>query len=250
MTDSKYIMKKLVMLTAYDYITSRIIDTVGIDYILVGDSLAMTTLGYKDTKSITITEMISHTKAVKRGVKNTLIIADMPINTYFTAKQALINAKKFINAGADMVKIEGYKPEIIKEFVKNKISVVAHLGLLPQTAEKYSVAGRDQHEAEKILSNAINLDKLGIKLLVLECIPSVLAQKISSAIETPTIGIGAGINCDGQVLVLADILGLTDKKLKMSKQYVNVASIIKQAVNTFKKEVEEGKFPGEENSFK
>lgn len=242
-------MKKLVMLTAYDFPTAKIIDSVGIDYILVGDSLAMTTLGHKNTKSITMDQMLNHTSAVCRGVQNTPVIADMPINSYDEPKQALENAQKFLTAGAEMVKIEGYKPEIVSTLRKNKTKVVGHLGLLPQTAEKYRVMGKEKKEADNIYFDSINLDKLGIELLILECVPVSLAKKITDKIKTPTIGIGAGKYCDGQVLVLADILGLTDKKLKMAKQYADVKLEITKAVKAFKNEVQQGIFPGKENSF-
>jgi len=244
------VKKKLVMLTAYDYPTAKIIDEVGIDYILVGDSLAMVVLGHKDTKSVTMAEMIHHTKAVARGVKNTLVIGDMPIHTYDTPKTAIKNAKLFLKAGAHMVKIEGYKPEIIKALRKENIRVVGHLGLLPQTARQYKVQGKDEKEAQKILYDAINIDKLGIELLILECVPTALAKKITSSIKTPTIGIGAGPYCSGQVLVLHDIIGLSGFEGKMVKRYGNVKEEIRRAVSSFKKEVILARFPGSKHSFK
>lgn len=237
------------MLTAWDYPTAKILDEANINYILVGDSLAMTILGHKDTKKIGMPEMLHHVNAVIKGIIKTPVIADMPIGSYKNPKTALLNAKKFIKLGAKMVKVEGDKPEIVKLLTKNKIQVVGHLGLLPQTAEKYRVYGRDEKEAGKILNDAISLEKAGIKLLILECVPVNLAKKITESVKIPTIGIGAGKYTTGQVLVLADIIGLSGKKLKMAKQYVNVSEIIKKAVLSFKKDVENGEFPREENSF-
>lgn len=241
--------KKLVMLTAYDYPTAKIVDESGIDYILVGDSLAMVVLGHTNTKSITVNEMLHHTKAVARGVKKTPIIGDMPIHSYDTPHMAVKNARRFIDAGAHIVKIEGYKPDIFNALKKNNIKVVGHLGLLPQTAEHYKVQGKEQKEAEQILYHAIEMDKFNIELLVLECVPAELAKKITTTINTPTIGIGAGPHCDGQVLVLHDVIGLSDFEGKMVKKYVNVKKEISTAVSKFKKEVENGTFPDKTHSF-
>jgi len=237
------------MLTAWDFPTAKILEEAGIDYILVGDSLSMSILGFTDTKSVTIADMVHHTKAVKRAVRKTPIIADMPINTYNNVVAALTNAKRLLQAGATMIKIEGNKKEVVNALLAQKIPVVGHLGLLPQTATTYSVQGREKEEAEKILKDAKELDALGIQLLILECIPEALAKKITQTIHTPTIGIGAGIFTSGQVLVLSDILGLSNKKLKMAKQYVNVTEIIKQAVLSFQQDVEKEKFPGKEHTF-
>lgn len=237
------------MLTAYDYPTAKIVDESGVDYILVGDSLAMVVLGYPDTKSVTMEEMLHHTRAVCRAVKNTPVIGDMPINTYNNEHAAVYNAKRFIQAGCRMVKIEGYKAEIIKALKSAGIKVIGHLGLLPQTAERYKVQGKDQKEGEKILHDAIEIDKLGIELLVLECVPMMLAKKITETIKTPTIGIGAGPYCDGQVLVLHDLIGLSDFQGKMVKRYGNVKDEIRTAVSQFKNEVQKGIFPDKKNSF-
>ncbi len=241
--------RKIVMLTAYDYPTAKIVDEAGVDYILVGDSLGMTVLGYKDTKSVTIEDMIHHVKAVARGVKKSLIVGDMPINTYNTAKEAIRNARLLLGAGAHAVKIEGNKPDIIKALKKEGIDVMGHLGLLPQTASTYKVQGREATEAEKICHDAQEVDKSGVFALVLECIPSSLARKITLSITKPTIGIGAGIDCSGQVLVLHDILGLSDFQAKFVKQYADVRNVIKQAVEGFREEVIAQKFPTEKNSF-
>lgn len=242
-------MKKLVMLTAWDYPTAKILDEVGIDYILVGDSLAMTVLGHTDTKNIGMEEMLHHVRAVLKGVIKTPVIADMPIGSYTNPKKALLNAKKFINLGSSMVKIEGRKIEVVEVLAANSIKVVGHLGLLPQTAKEYRVAGREEKESKQILKDALDLEKAGISLLILECVPVNLAKKITRALKIPTIGIGAGKYTKGQVLVLADIIGLTSKKLKMAKQYVDINKEISKAVSSFRKDVEAGVFPKKENSF-
>ncbi len=241
--------QKIVMLTAYDYPTAKIIDEVGIDYILVGDSLGMVVLGYKDTKSITMDDMLHHVKAVVRGATETHLVADMPINTYNTVGDALKNARLFIGAGAYSVKIEGNKQDVIKALIKAKIPVMGHLGLLPQTAEVYKVQGKEQKDAKQIYDDAKMIDKLGIYALVLECVPAILAKKITDAIQTPTIGIGAGVNCSGQVLVLHDIIGLSDFQGKFVKQYANVKQVIRNAVEGFKSDVISKKFPTKKNSF-
>jgi len=241
--------KKLVMLTAYDYPSAKILEEVGVDYILVGDSLAMTILGHPDTKSVTMDEMLHHVTAVVRGAPTSKIVADMPIHSYTSAPLALKNARQFMAIGAYAVKIEGADTAVIKTLIDHAIPVVGHLGLLPQTANKYTVYGRDEKEAQTIRADAKKLDALGITALVLECVPAGLAKQISNEITAPTIGIGAGIDCDGQVLVLADIIGLSDFKGKMVKQYADVKTIIKQAVTAFKSDVQEEKFPGKENTF-
>jgi len=242
-------MKK-VMLSLYDYPTAKIVDEVGVDYILVGDSLANVILGHKDTKSITMQEMLHHTKAVAKGVDKSLVIGDMPINSYDTNEDALKNALLFLEAGANGVKIEGNKIDIVKTLVENNIKTIGHLGLLPQTAKDYKVQGIDEESAEKILQDAIDLDNAGIIALVLECVPMDLAKKITETVSCPTIGIGSGKYCSGQVLVLHDIIGLSDFDKKIVKKYANVKEQIKNAVSQFKEEVINEKFPTEENSFK
>ncbi len=243
--------KKIVMLTAYDYPIAKILDETGIDLILVGDSVAMAVLGLKDTKSMGMQEMLHHAKAVCRAVKNAIVVGDMPINTYNNSKDALENAKKFIEAGCDAVKLEGCKTDEVKTLLKNGIPVMGHLGLLPQTAEKYAVQGKTLEEAEKILQESISLNQLGIFSLVLECVPIDLAKKITESISCPTIGIGAGIHCSGQVLVITDVLGLNkDFNPKFVKKYLNLHEEISKAVTEFKSDVEKQKFPAKENSFK
>jgi 3-methyl-2-oxobutanoate hydroxymethyltransferase len=242
--------EKIVMLTAYDYQTAKILDEVGIDLILVGDSLGMVVQGYSDTKSVTMADMIYHTKAVARGAKKTPIIGDMPINTYNKPEQALANAKKFIEAGAHGVKIEGNKPEVIKALLNAGIPVQGHLGMLPQTADAYKVRGKTPEEAEQIFRDALELDKLGVFSIVLECIPESLAKRITEAVKAPTIGIGAGKYCDGQVLVINDMLGMDlSFKPKFVKRYAELYTVIKNAVAKFVEEVSNGAYPADEHTY-
>lgn len=238
------------MLTAYDYQTAKLIDEVGIDIILVGDSLGMVVLGHKNTKNVTMGQMIHHTKAVVNGAKNIYIIGDMPIHSYDTVDDALVNAKKFMETGAHGVKIEGNKPDVIKVLLKEGIPVMGHLGLLPQTAEKYNVRGKEDLEAKRIYEDALELDKLGVFSIVLECVPEDLAKKITESVKVPTIGIGAGKYCRGQVLVINDLLGMDESfKPKHVKRYADLSKTIKNAVSKFKEEVLEGKFPDDEHTF-
>jgi len=242
--------RKIVVLTAYDFQIAKILDNVGIDIILVGDSLGMVVLGYKDTKAVTMQEMLHHTRAVARGAKNTPIIGDMPINTYNTVADALKNAKDFLEAGAHGVKIEGNKPKIINALLNEGIPVMGHVGLLPQTSESYRVRGKEEAEAEKIFLEALEIDKLGVFTIVLECIPESLAKKITEAVEAPTIGIGAGKYCDGQVLVINDMLGLDESFTpKYLKRYAHLSQVIREAVTRFKEEVLEDRYPDKEHTY-
>jgi len=242
--------EKIVMLTAYDYQTAKILDAVGVDVILVGDSLGMVFQGCKDTKSVTMEAMIYHTRAVARGARNTPVIGDMPIHSYDTVEDALENAKLFIEAGADGVKIEGNKPEIIKALIAEGIPVMGHVGLLPQTAEAYKVRGKTAEEAEKIFRDALEVDGCGVFSIVLECIPESLAKRITENVKAPTIGIGAGKYCDGQVLVINDMLGFDDSFApKYLKKYADLNKIIKNAVKRFMEEVRSGVYPDEEHTY-
>ena len=242
--------EKIVMLTAYDYQIAKIIDTVGIDLILVGDSLGMVVQGHKDTKSVTMKNMIYHLKAVARGVRKTPIIGDLPINSCNTTHGALMNAKQFLNSGADGVKIEGNMHEVVKSLLDAEIPVMGHVGMLPQRANVYRVKGKDPKEAEKIFQDAKDLDKLGVFSIVLECIPENLAKRITENISAPTIGIGAGKYCDGQVLVTNDMLGLNeDFKPKFVKRYAQLSKTIAKAIDKFKEEVTTGKYPDKEHTY-
>ena len=242
--------RKVLMLTAYDHQIAKILDDIGIDIILVGDSLGMVVLGYKDTKSVTMQEMLHHTKAVARGAKSTPIVGDMPINSYNTVADALKNAKDFLSAGAHGVKIEGNKPTIIKALLNKDIPVMGHVGLLPQTAESYRVRGKEEAEAEKIFSDSLELDKLGVFTMVLECVPESLAKKITANVTAPTIGIGAGKHCNGQVLVINDMLGLDESFTpKYLKRYAHLSQVIREAVTRFKEEVLDSRYPDKEHTY-
>ncbi|MEA2036426.1 MAG: 3-methyl-2-oxobutanoate hydroxymethyltransferase [Nanoarchaeota archaeon] len=242
--------EKIVVLTCYDYSTAKILEEAGIDIILVGDSLGNVILGYDTTQKVTMQDIIRHTGAVRRGAPSTHIVADMPYKSDETKEEALKNAKLLIEAGADSVKLEG-KPEICRFLVENKIQVMGHVGLLPQTAENFKVKGKEEKEAQEILNMAIELEKAGCYAVVLESVPSQLAKKITDSIKIPTIGIGAGVGCDGQVLVINDILGMFDDfKPKFVKRFANLKEEIKKAVSSYKKEVKAKTFPDESHSFK
>jgi len=243
-------VRKVTMLTAYDYQTARIMDAAGIDMILVGDSLGMVVLGYEDTKQVTMEDMIRHTRAVARGVESAIVIGDLPIHSYDTVEDALTNAKRLVEAGAHTVKLEGYKPNAVKALIEEGIPVQGHLGLLPQTADVMRVRGKKRSEAERILAEARELDALGVFSLVLECIPLKLAKQVTEEVGTLTIGIGAGVHCDGQVLVVNDMLGMDEGySPKHSKVFANLNDIIGDAVERYIEEVKEGKFPTDRHSF-
>jgi 3-methyl-2-oxobutanoate hydroxymethyltransferase len=243
-------VRKVTVLTAYDYQTAKIMDVAGIDIILVGDSLGMVVLGYEDTKQVTMEDMIRHTQAVARGVESAIIIGDLPIHSYETVEDALTNAGKLMEAGAHAIKLEGYKPDAVKALIEEGIPVQGHLGLLPQTADVMKVRGKKRSEAERILAEAREMDALGVFSLVLECIPLKLAKQVTEAVGTLTIGIGAGVHCDGQVLVVNDMLGMDEGySPKHSKIFANLNDIIGEAVERYIEEVKEGKFPTDRHSF-
>jgi len=238
------------MLTAYDFQMAKILDQVGIDLILVGDSSGMVVQGYSDTKSVTMTDMIYHTKAVARGARSTPIIGDMPINSCNTVRDGLTNARRFHEAGAHGVKIEGRKTEVTKALIAEGVAVMGHVGMLPQIAEAYRVKGKKPEEAEKIVQDAQELDAVGVFSMVLECIPETLAKRITETVSVPTIGIGAGKHCDGQVLVINDMLGFDESfKPKYVKTYANLNKTIKDAVAKFAAEVSTGKYPDDEHTY-
>jgi 3-methyl-2-oxobutanoate hydroxymethyltransferase len=241
--------EKITMLTAYDCSTAKYMDEVGVDIILIGDSLGMVVLGYENTLSVTMDDMLRHTGAVARGAKNTMIVGDMPANSYNDNESAVLNAKAFIKAGADNVKIEN-KPEIAKFLVDNGMGVMGHIGLTPQTITDFKVQGKDEETANKLLKLAKQLEEAGCYSVVLECVPMQLAKRITEIISIPTIGIGAGPYCDGQVLVSNDILGLYDKfRKKKKKKYAELGKEMKNAFENYIKDVKEGKFPADEHSF-
>ena len=242
--------KKAVMLTAYDYQMAKLLDATGVDLLLVGDSLGMVVLGYQSTKQVTMEEMLHHTRAVARGAKNTPVIADMPIGSYDNPQLALKNARRFMEAGAKGMKVEGRVEEVIRTLISENIPVMGHLGLQPQTAERHALVGKDKDDAERIFRDAVAVDKLGVFSMVLECVPESLAKRITETVKGITIGIGAGKYCDGQVLVINDLLGMDESfKPKYVKRYANLSDVIKKAAMEFKKEVESGQFPDDAHSF-
>jgi 3-methyl-2-oxobutanoate hydroxymethyltransferase len=243
-------IRKVTVLTAYDYQVAKILDGAGIDIILVGDSLGMVVLGYKNTWKVKMADMIRATASVARGSHSAVIVGDMPINTYNTIDDALLNAQMFLDAGAHAVKVEGNHPDVLEALISSGIPIMGHLGLLPQTAKLFKVQGKKKREAESILTDAKELDKLGVFSIVLECIPLSLAKQVTEAVQSLTIGIGAGIYCDGQVLVVNDMLGMDPEfKPKHNKQYANLYEVIKNAVGDYIDEVINNKFPTDEQSF-
>lgn len=247
---------KLVMITAYDFITAKIVSEAGVDIILVGDSLGNVVLGYPNTIPVNMDEMLIHVAAVKRGAPEAFIVADMPFLSYQCGlDKAVENAGKFLKLGANAVKIEGgiEVAEIVKKLVDFGIPVMGHLGLTPQSVNQiggYKVQGRDEKSKRKLLEDALALQEAGAFSIVLELVVEEVAKEITERVEIPTIGIGSGKFCDGQVVVLHDLLGLIPSfKPKFVKRYTNLFEISKEAVVNFINDVKIGKFPGDEHTF-
>ena len=255
--DMKRRTEKIPMLTAYDYVTAKIVDEAGVPLILVGDSLGMVILGYESTIPVTIEDMIHHTKAVVRGAKRALVVGDMPFMTYhLSVSDALYNATRFIQAGgAQAVKLEGGEvvADTVRRLVDCGIPVMGHIGLTPQSVHQlggFKVRGKGVVEARKLLDDARILEEAGAFAVVLECTPAPLSRLITAKLTIPTIGIGAGPDCDGQVQVISDILGLyTDFVPKHAKQYARLAAEIRQAVADYISEVKSLSFPTEAQSY-
>jgi len=248
--------EKISMLTAYDYPSAQWVEEAGIDTILVGDSLGMVVLGYDSTVPVTMEEMLHHTKAVCRGATKTFVIADMPFMSYASIDLALMNAGRLIKeGGADAVKLEGglNVASIVQALTRAGIPVVGHIGLTPQTANQlggFKVQGRDLESAKQLVKDGQALEQAGAFLLVLEAIPRQVAGQISTELAIPTIGIGAGLECDGQVLVFHDILGLFKRfRPKFVKQYASMGQDAVEAIQAFHKEVKSSQFPEEEHTF-
>ena len=249
--------KKISMMTAYDYPTASLVDQAEMDTILVGDSLGMVVLGYESTVPVTMEDMLHHCKAVCRGAKHSFIIGDMPFMSYqVSVEKAVENAGRFIKeAGCESVKLEGGSEmaHVVKAITDAGIPVCAHIGLTPQTATKLSgfkVQGKDAEGARELVKSAKDLETAGAFMIVLECIPDQVASMITDELNIPTIGIGAGKYCDGQVLVYHDLVGLFERFTpKMVKQYVNLAPQIREALIQYREEVEKGIFPAPEHSF-
>ena len=250
--------EKITMLTAYDYPTAQLVDQAGIDTILVGDSLGMVVLGYASTVPVSMEEMIHHTKAVTRGTGYAFVIGDMPFMSYQTSvEKAIENAGRFMKeGGCDSVKLEGGSEvaSIVKAIATAGVPVCGHIGLTPQTATQLSgfkVQGKDAESAVNLIKSAKDLEEAGAFMVVMECIPDVLASRITKELRIPTIGIGAGKECDGQVLVYHDVVGLFERFTpKFVKQYITLGPMVVDALKEYKREVEQGLFPGEEHTFK
>jgi len=251
--------ERIVMLTAYDYPSARLFDAAGVDVLLVGDSLGMVVLGHESTIPVTMDDMVHHTKAVARGTRRALVVADLPFMSYSLGReQALANAARLIQeGGAQAVKLEGGEPvaRTVEAIVESGIPVMGHLGLTPQSIHRfggYPVQGRDRTTAQRLLEDARALEAAGAFALVLELVPAALAQRITAALQIPTIGIGAGPHCDGQVQVMHDLLGYGPVDAfvpKHAKRFANLGPIIAEAVGRYAAEVRAGTFPGEDQSF-
>jgi len=250
--------EKIVALTAYDFPTAKIVDEAGIDLILVGDSLGMVVLGYENTIPVTMEEMIHHTKAVVRAAQRPLIVGDMPyFSFHMSVDETVRNASRFLKeAGAQAVKIEGASQKrlkLIETLVEAEIPVMGHVGLTPQSIHhlgQFKVKGKEIEEAKKIIQNAEDLEKAGVFSIVLECIPMELAREITHKRNVPTIGIGAGPHCDGQILVFHDLVGYANGYLpKFVKRYVDIHGSLNKALREYIEDVKEGVFPDDSNSY-
>jgi len=248
--------QQITSLTAYDYASARLVDDAGIDVILVGDSLAQVMLGYDNTLPVTMEEMLHHTRAVSRGAKRALIVADMPFSSYIDCKEALRNAARFIkDAGAEAVKVEGgeKRAHMISKIVDAEIPVMGHIGLTPQSVHAmggYKVQGKSLAAIEQLMRDAKALERAGAFSVVLEGIPREVAAMITEELKIPTIGIGAGPNCDGQILVFHDLLGLSfGSPAKFVRRYADLNSVIAQALTAYKNDIESGGYPSDAESY-
>jgi 3-methyl-2-oxobutanoate hydroxymethyltransferase len=245
------------MLTAYDYPSAKTVDAAGTDIILVGDSLGMVILGYPDTLSVTVEDMLHHTRAVARGTQRALIVGDMPYLSYHvSAEESVRNAGAFIRAGAHAVKVEGGKPgriRTIEAILDAEVPVMGHIGLTPQSVNAlggFKLQGKSGDEARRLVDEALALDAAGCFAIVLECVPAEVAAIITERVSCPTIGIGAGVQCDGQVLVYHDLLGLYDGHTpKFVRKYASLADEATAAIGRFLEDVREGRFPNDAESF-
>ena len=243
---------KIICLTAYSKNIASILDK-HCDLVLVGDSLGSVLYSYQSTKEVTLETMINHSKSVRLGVRKSLMVVDLPYKTYRNSKEALKNAKLVMKkTKCDAVKLEGGKKiiPIVKSLIKNKIPVMGHLGILPQTEKKFSFKGKKLTERNRILKDAQLLEKAGIFSIVLECVETKLSKIITETLKVPTIGIGASVYCDGQVLVTDDLIGLSDNKFRFVKKYANTSKLINSAVKKYKLEVLKKQFPKTKHSFK
>ena len=248
--------EKISALTAYDYPFAKIVDEAGIDIILVGDSVGVVVAGEENTLSVTMDQMIYHTKMVSRAVKRGLVVGDMPFLSYQTSvEETIANAGRFLKEGAAAVKLEGGAAvaDRVEVLTHYDIPVMAHIGLTPQSIHRmggYKIQGRNERQARRLLSDAKTLESAGAFAIVLECIPMELAKEITQTVHIPTIGIGAGPDCDGQILVLHDLLGLYPGTHKFVRRYADFTAIAQEALLRFKSDIESGKFPTPEEGFK
>jgi 3-methyl-2-oxobutanoate hydroxymethyltransferase len=255
--EKKLLREPITCLTAYDYPSARLVDETAIDIVLVGDSLAMTILGYENTLSVTIDEMLHHTKAARRGVKHALLVADMPYGSYHVSPDdAIRNASRFIKeAGAEAVKIEGgeKRAELIRRIIDAEIPVTGHIGLTPQSVNViggYKVQGKSLAAVEQLMRDAVALDRAGVACIYLEGIPREVAAMITAEVSAPTIGIGAGPDCDGQVLVYHDLLNLTfTPPAKFVRRYADAAELISHAAQAFRDDVLSRQYPSDDESY-
>jgi len=257
LAEKKQKHEPIVSLTAYDYATARLADEAGVDFILVGDSLAQVVLGYDSTLPVTVDEMLHHTRAVRRAIRHALLVVDMPFGSYHTGThRALENAARFVKeGGAEAVKIEGGSSRValIRRMIDAEIPVIGHIGLTPQSVHKmggYKVQGKTAEAIDALLRDAIALDEAGVSALVLEGIPREVATRITSEIATPTIGIGAGPDCDGQILVFHDLAGLTfNAPAKFVRRYCNAGELITEAIHSYRDDVRSRAFPADAESY-
>ncbi|MBI4395029.1 MAG: 3-methyl-2-oxobutanoate hydroxymethyltransferase [Candidatus Omnitrophica bacterium] len=247
--------KKITALTAYDFPFAKLVDEAGIDIVLIGDSVGMVCLGYESTLPVTMFDMIHHVKAVSRAVKRALLVADMPFGSYRTVRSAARNANRLVRAGAETVKLEGGRKILaqVKALVRAQIPVMGHLGMTPQSIAElggYKVQGRTKEEADRILNEAKALEKAGVFSIVLECVPRSVAKRVTSALRIPTIGIGAGPDTDGQVLVLHDLLGFESRvHPRFVRRYAEANQMIAKALREYRNDVLRKKFPSAKESF-
>ncbi len=252
--EMKRLGKKITMLTAYDCLLAQILDEAGIDILLVGDSVGNVVLGYENTIPVTMEDIIHHTKAVSKGVKKAFVVSDMPFMSYFSAEEALKNSGRLIRAGSEAVKLEGGLAfeDKIRTLTEAGIPVMGHIGLMPQHIHQmggYKIQGNNPEEAKRVMEDAKAVERAGAFSIILECMPSELAKNITNELEIPTIGIGAGPHCDGQVLVTHDLLGFYDFVPRFVKRYTNLREIILEASKKYKGDVEEGIFPANQYSY-
>jgi 3-methyl-2-oxobutanoate hydroxymethyltransferase len=237
----------IAVLTAYDAPTAKAEADAGVDAILVGDSVGVTMLGYASERAVTLADMRHHIGAVRRGAPDAVIIGDLPYRTYETPAQAVASSRLLIESGADIVKFEGFRPDLVEALAAESIEVCCHLGLEPQTHEKKTIKGRLAEDAARLVRDSAALDKAGMAMLVLEMIPEEVAERVTRSVSAPTIGIGAGRLTDGQVLVITDLLGFSEKNFRHNRRYEEFGRLARAAAGAYVRDVHGKTFPGEDN---